>query len=255
MKPAIVGTALLSGVLGGGVGAATTAMTLGSPAAKAEERQKPSAPEVEADEAEGQSLNGAADDYAGVAVRMKSLERRVSLLTAALAKAGGPRPVDGANGDGNTPPEDALGEGGVADVASPVFHAAVRDILDQVDEEKRSERDARRAEFMERATNQWTDWLGSELRLTEDQKQDVAEVVRAHHDAMRALWERPEEERPTSRREWREQRNGLREQAEKKLREVLTPAQAASYEKLDEDDRLGGFRGGGGGGRSRGRNR
>src|SRR6187402_3190479 len=107
----VVGT--LAGLVGGIIGALVTLVV--QPARVVQ-------PEAAAAEETDASAEDGAPSDEGMARRLESLERRLSLLTLAAARANG-EAAEAAPADGATPPSQA-------DVADPVFEAAVLDILD-----------------------------------------------------------------------------------------------------------------------------
>jgi hypothetical protein len=166
-----------------------------------------------------------------------SLERERRVTRAALARSLGQ--------DGAEPSAD----GGVAapTIDDPVFETAVRDIMEQIDEERQTERRARWEERRKQAADRWAGWLGGELGLNDDQKRKVAEVVQDYFKRMQEM--RNSDAGPMSRSERREQSQALRTESEKKLGQVLDPSQMEKYRGLDDDQKIGfGF----GGGRRRG---
>lgn len=230
MKPSsswllVVASAVVGGAVGSGVTLALRRPEAPKREAPASERRAPSVAEAEP-----------ADEDDALSQRLRSLERRVSLLTAALSKTGAAVPPpdgqQGANAGEGAPAEDP------ADVASPVFEAAVRDILDRVDDERRQERQERRGVFIEQGSHEISDRLGEKLGLSDDQRQKVAEIVKQTFESMGALRELPPEERPKTPAEWRERREAQRKKTDEALARVLTPAQMESYRALPEDDQI-----------------
>jgi hypothetical protein len=224
---------LASAIVGGAVGTAGTLAVRGKPAPEAkrelvrdepgERHVAPAAPASAADDSAENDLR----------VRVRSLEQRVSLLTAALAK-NGLEPPRGA-GEGAEAAEDA-------DVASPVFEAAVRDILDRVDDEQREERQARRGARMEEGAREISAELAAKLGLSAEQQQKLQEITKAHFAAFAAMRDEAPENRPKTPEEWRERRNAQRTKTDEAVRALLTPEQMRAYEALPEDERLGGGR-------------
>ncbi len=215
---------LVSAVLGGAVG---SAVTLAVRRPEPPKREPPAAARAEREVAPAEP-----EDAEDLSPRLRSLERRVSLLTAALAKGGTALPAEG------KPGEPAPADGATEDVASPVFEAAVRDILDRVDEERREERQNRRGAFVDQSANEVGDRLGDKLGLTEDQRAKVADIVKQSYEAMGALRDVPAEQRPKTPAEWRERRDAQKRRVDEGLREVLTPAQMQTYEQLPEEEQI-----------------
>ncbi len=221
---------LVSAIVGGAVGAAGTLALRGQPAPepkreaevaseKEEQRVAPSAPAVAIDKPAENDLR----------VRVRSLEQRVSLLTAALAKNGLETPR-GAGEEGDAAEE--------ADVASPVFEAAVRDILDRVDDERREERQTRRGARAEEGAREISADLGAKLGLSSEQQLKLQEITKQHFAALAAMRD-DAENRPKTMEEWRARRDAQRKQTDDALHQLLTPEQMRAYEALPEDERIG----------------
>jgi hypothetical protein len=139
--------------------------------------------------------------------------------------------------------EDEAGEAGevpMKTVDDPVFEAAVRDVMDQVDYERDAERDARREERRSEWSSRWVSSMGDQLGLRDDQRERVLDVIQDHFNALTQLREKSPEERPVLRSEWRAQMNELSGKAEKELFEVLDSSQKQKYEELDDGDKIGG---------------
>ena len=129
-------------------------------------------------------------------------------------------------------------------VDDPVFEAAVRDVLDQIETERTLERKERRTERMRAAADRVFERLAPELSLNEGQKQKVLAILREHFESM-------VEDRPadggfagSGRERMRERRAKL----DQKLGEVLSEPQLKRMRELQESGELPGF-----GGRGRGR--
>jgi hypothetical protein len=171
--------------------------------------------------------------------RLASMERRISLLTAALAR--GQSAAEPADDSAEPSPREA-------DVADPVFEAAVLDIMDRERERADGERETRRSELRTQRITRLSQSLKTNLDLDDGQEARVAELVTAHFDALRALRSDDNPERPVTPREWREKAAEFEQSLQKNLAQVLTPKQMAAYQALDPEDQIGmGF------GRPRGR--
>jgi hypothetical protein len=168
----------------------------------------------------------------GDAGRIASLERRLSLLTAAYSKLAGDHAEPGAE------PMPSQ-----ADVADPVFEAAVLDILDREKERQATERAERRAELQKERSERRAADLSTRLGLNANQTRDLTALMKDHLDAITKL--RDGENPPQTRAEWRERVDALTRDSEQKLNSIFTPAQLAEYQKLDSDEKLGGGRGSG----------
>lgn len=227
--------------VGGGVVGSAATLAWAEPRDTTAETPTSEAETDEGDQAKPHASTS--DDVERLAARVRSLEKRVSLLTIAIGNA---RPT-GNSDDGLGDGQDAPGTAPAADVADPVFEAAVRDIMDRAGEEREAERQERRTQLRRQIATRWSEELATELQLTDAQKSKVVEIVNAHFEAMRAMRDAPPQERPVTRREWRTKMQQMRQQSESKLREILSPGQYEQYQQLDEGDRLGGgFRGRGG---------
>jgi hypothetical protein len=146
------------------------------------------------------------------------------------------------------------GDGGAAPatIDDPVFDTAVRDIMSQVNEERREERRARWEERRKQTADRWAGWLSGELGLSDAQKQKVAAIVQDYFKRMQEQMWNPDAGAMT-RSERRDSMRSLRADSEKKLGQVLDPQQMDKYDALDDDQKIGfGFGGGrrprGGGG-------
>jgi hypothetical protein len=225
----LVGALALAAILGGGVGGfvANRMAKADAPATKEHSRSYKDVPE---DSDEGAEDEGDPEVEA-LRGRLASLERRVSLLTAALAR-GQAAPADG-EADADKDPRNA-------DVADPVFEAAVLDIVDRERERSDGERDAARAEQRAQRTARVSENLAGTLGLDEQQRVKVAEVITAHFDALRALRSDDNPERPVTPREWREKAAQIEQQLQENLKGVLSSQQLAAYQALEPDDQIGG---------------
>ncbi|MBK8994699.1 MAG: hypothetical protein IPM35_02965 [Myxococcales bacterium] len=220
--------AVVAALIGGVAGGAVVRMTTRTPGPATSAAREP----------------GAAPDTSDLEKRVAELERNSSRAdrtrrierAAAQAAPAGDEPA-AAPGSGRPSIDD------------PVFETAVRDIIDQIAEERREERDARRTDRQKRLAESYAGELGTELGLSDVQKQKVAEVVQQYFEDLRAM--RESDAGPGSRDDWRERARAERQKAEGKLAQVLDPAQMEKYKALDDDKKLGA---GGGGRRGRQRN-
>jgi hypothetical protein len=166
--------------------------------------------------------------------RVEALERSVSVLrrdsrAARVVAAYGAALAD----DGDD--ADAAPSGSVVD--DPVFEAAVRDVIEQIDTQRQSERRAARQERRQLAAKRWTDQLARDVRLNEAQKAKVAEIVVSFFESLREL--READGGPATRDEWRAHMTRLREQGEQRLAQVLDHRQMEQYRTLGDERRLG----------------
>lgn len=224
LPPAAV--AVVAALIGGGAGGAVARLTAKAPTPAASASREP----------------GAAPDTSDLEKRITTLEqnaaksersRRVERAAAAAAPSG-----DDPGGAAPAP--------GKPHIDDPVFDTAVRDIIDQVSEERREEREARQTDRRKRMAEAWTQEIAGELGLSDAQKQKVADIVREYFDSLRALRD-SDAGPPASRAQWRERARAEREKAEKKLGQTLDAGQMEKYKGLDDDKKLG--MGGGGRGR------
>lgn len=221
-----LGVGLLGGLLGGGIVRVTT------PAPK---------PPRTVASAEPESASNADDRIAQLEKSVATLERERKLLRLATAYGS----AVGAAEDAGAPASSVVDD--------PVFQAAVRDVMDQRETEKRDERKTERDERRKKAAERWTNGLGTTLGLTDAQKQKVAAAVAGYFEDMRAL--RESDNPPNSPSEWRQRMDELKKKREGELAQALTPEQKQKYDALEDDDKLGagfgrrrGRRGGGGNG-------
>lgn len=234
----LAGALALAAVLGGAVSGfvVTRFGHAEAPRAAKETKDSRRAPPQDPDEEAEEEGDSEVEALRG---RLASLERRVSLLTAALAR-GQEAQADGEEEAGTNPRS--------ADVADPVFEAAVLDIVDRERERSDGEREARRAAQRTQRTARVSETLAGKLGLEEPQKVKVAELISAHFDALRALRSDDNPERPVTPREWREKAAAIEQELQENLKGVLSSQQLAAYQALDPDDQIGsGF------GRPRGR--
>lgn len=193
------------------------------------------APRPQSARAEGsfEPLDTEPDEIGPLSARIRSLEQKVSLLTAALGAArGDPSPGD------TEPASDLHG----ADVADPVFEAAVRDILDRVDDERREERTERTQRRVQHGARNVTDRLTAELGLTEQQQQELFEIFKAHYENLANLRDQDAPDAPSTPGEWRARMAEIRRTTDTKLEETLAPAQVEKYRNLDTSEFFGGRR-------------
>jgi hypothetical protein len=184
----------------------------------------------------------AAADYAE---DVRDLAAKVAALDAAVARLEQQRRTAGVSptvGAAARPSTDAPAKGALTD--DPVFEAAVRDVMEKMQQERAKERDDRR----EAAAQRWADQLGDKLALTDAQKagvlgvaQDLLQKLRDLRDADPGAPQGPG---------WREQRAALVAQGEQRLGELLSSRQMATYKDspdLHLDAVLRAARGGRGG--------
>lgn len=172
----------------------------------------------------------------GDAERVAALERKVATLQRQIAtrqrlEAYAEQLRDGEGGatrDADAPP---------ADPEDPVFELAVRNVIDKANYERERERDVRREERREERVLRQVDYLADKLGLDDTQVARVEEVLTLQTEAFAEL--RDSDERPVTRREWREQARAIRDETTSKLAEVLSEEQMAGYAKLQEEEGFG----------------
>lgn len=203
-----------------------------------------SAPEREAKARSATTAEAEPADTSAIAKKVERLESAVATLErerrmtrAALAR-GMQLGDDGDTADAGAKPSA---------IDDPVFETAVRDILEQREDERREERRARMQERRKQAAERWSSWLGTEVGLSDAQKQKVAAIVQGYFEDMQSL--RFSDGGELSWRDRREKAREARAKSEAKLGQVLDPRQLEKYNSLDDEQKIGfGF----GGGRRRG---
>jgi hypothetical protein len=148
---------------------------------------------------------------------------RVRVLPPALASASDPAPA---------PSQDEP-----VRIDSPVFEAAVLDIIERSDDARDAERAVVRDEVRRRRDKYWTDELTMRLGLTPAQTERLSAIqaqltkdldrVRSETADGRAL-----------RESRRAARHAVRQRADEQLRGVFTRQQVAAYEALDDKLKL-----------------
>lgn len=123
-------------------------------------------------------------------------------------------------------------------VDDPVFEAAVRDVVQRVEEEHVSEHEAKLAELRQTAATRWASALVEKLHLNDQQQAKLAAIAHDFYDHVRDALATPDGGATPSFGDQRAKVRALREQSEQKLGQVLDPSQLASYEQLDEDEKL-----------------
>lgn len=123
-------------------------------------------------------------------------------------------------------------------VDDPVFEAAVRDVVQRVEEEHASEHEATLAEQRQVAATRWASSLVDKLHLNEQQQARIAAIAREFYDHARDALAAPDGGAALSFGDQRAKVRTLRNESEQRLGQVLDPSQLASYEKLDDDDKL-----------------
>lgn len=200
----VLGAALLAGAAGGFVGRAM------APAAKASPAASSARPEA------------AAADTAALARRVEQLEQQAARLDRARTAERAP------TGRGPAPGGEAR-----PIVDDPVFEAAVRDVMDRLEEERRGERQTKREERQAQSAERWSQALGEKLGLSDAQKQKLAEIAQELSRQLRELRD-SDAGSPTD-----ERVRELRARGEARVAQVLDPRQMEKYGALDPGEKLG----------------
>ncbi|HXS16665.1 MAG TPA: hypothetical protein VN764_05735 [Polyangiaceae bacterium] len=174
------------------------------------------------------------EEVSALRERLRKLENRLSLVTAALQKGKGSvdEPTSAETGaEGDRP--------SATDVADPVFEAAVLDILDRdrtrKDEEKVTWQKQLQAERGKRYAGELVDKLG----LSSTQQTEIAKIVEGHFEQLRAMRSDESPEQPTTRKEWRAARDKMNQALDDQLKAVMSADQFEKYQALDPDDQIG----------------
>jgi hypothetical protein len=173
--------------------------------------------------------------------RLAALERR--MVQVEMRRSFRPAtPAGGTPAAPNPPPPTAAQADPRADapaaVDDPVFEAAVRDVVQRVEDERDNERQVAREEQRQAAAQRWATELTEKLGLREDQKGKLLTLAREFYDQLREVFRGdagaglPPEDR-------REKVRALRQQYDEKLGGVLDHAQLGEYQKLDDSLKLG----------------
>lgn len=220
---ALLGPAL--GAVVGGVAAALVTVALLGPDEK--EKRQPATAGIEAEDDPELDDEPSSSELEERVIRLEqavgSLARR-AVSTPAAAGAGQP---------------DGAAEQPIVD--DPVFEAAVRDVVDRLEEERNTDRELRRAERRKQRAERWAANLADKLRLSEQQRAAISAINQRFQDQFRqaARGDGGFLDRDARRARFAE----LRTQAEAELARVLDGSQLQSYRELPEKEQLGGRRG------------
>ena len=135
--------------------------------------------------------------------------------------------------------QGGLPTGDPTDVADPVFEAAVLDIVDRENERKKSEGKAWRKQLQTETSKRYASELTESLQLSHDQQEQVAAVVADYFERLAALRDQDAPSRPATRLEWRAAHERVNQSIDERLSNILSPAQLASYEALEPEQKLG----------------
>lgn len=167
-----------------------------------------------------------------LADRLRTVEHRIALLTAAMQKSD-------VKDDSDDHDVVDLKTGDSTDVADPVFEAAVLDIVDRERERKDEEQVVWRKKLQDERGRRLAGELTSSLQLNPQQETEIAQAVADYFDQMRVLRDSESPDQPVTRKERREQRDKMNQAADEKLKQILSPEQFQKYETLDPDEQLG----------------
>jgi hypothetical protein len=166
--------------------------------------------------------------------RIQRLERLVKLLQQRQAaqaqldaKETRPRASDGPDDEGE-PNRVTL------NAADPRFEQAVRTIIDKAQGEQEEKHTDRREDRRDKRVTRKVDYLVDKLELSTEQQEKVDTIFFTQAEAMRALF--GGDDRPVTRKQFRERMAAVREETKKRLLEVLSASQKTSYEQLEQDE-------------------
>jgi hypothetical protein len=210
---------VLGGVLGGLAGAAFVLLVTQKEAVLAREAVAQLRAEMQTRlAAVDRSLDAVDPAHPGGLQGADALAPRVRVLPPVPVSAGDPSP--------SAAPEELR-------IDSPVFEAAVLDIIERADDARGAERAVARDEVRRRRDKYWTDELTMRLGLTPAQTERLSAIqaqltkdldrVRSETADGRAL-----------RESRRAARYAVRQRADEQLRGVFTRQQVAAYEALDD---------------------
>jgi hypothetical protein len=234
---------ILSGVLGGAVGAATVAALDRSNGAASMKKESAAQDSYDEDAERGEGSSDASDRIARLEAELRTLQRSTK-TNRALEEYSAALKKKRASQDAGEPDDDLAP---VVDGEDPTFELAVRTVLDRVEWEKQEERrvteDRRRDERAERQT----ELLAGRLGLTGAQRPRLQGILVEQMDSFRGLRSGDAGvPRPGTRSEWREQVDKIRTETEHKLGEVLDDEQMKRYKEWVAEEgwgRAGGRRG------------
>jgi hypothetical protein len=168
------------------------------------------------------------------AVRALEQRRTVQSNLTAVARAA----TDSADAS-NGAAAPATNTGAMVD--DPLFEAAVRDIFARAEEDRRNERSVLREERFRTRADKYATRLETRLALTPEQKAKIAEITVAHWEALERRSRNESGTPPLTPEVRRDHALRMREEAERKLSQVLDARQMAEYERLGEKMKIGGL--------------
>lgn len=199
--------ALLALIAVVGAGALWLAQATDTPAA---------APRAEARADDGTPSESDADEQ--LRRRIASLEARVTRLEVRERLGAGAPTLESEEDDDAHPVDD------------PVFEAAVRDVVDQVEGEQQAARRARQQRRMKAWTGETADEIAEVLELDDAQRARVQKVMQEHVEKIMELRDRPIPDGGSLRGRYRNARAALDAQID----QILTPAQKRTADELRE---------------------
>ncbi len=210
---AVFGLGLVGGAIGGAGGARVWAP-----------------PPERADDADPIS----AEEFDDLADRVTALERR-PLEQRVVVQYEDEEPIDLA-GDSVAPSD----EQSPTDVDDPVFEAAVADVIERVQSERRTRKDARRAERRQVVATEWSSQMVEPLNLTTEQRSRFEQLALEYMEQVRAA-RRPDPQEDGTPVPWQERRkrvDDLGGQYAKRLAEILDYSQMEAYRALEPEQQL-----------------
>ncbi len=142
--------------------------------------------------------------------------------------------------------EDPDGEGRVTLSASdPKFKHAVRTLIDQAKHDAESEEQERREDWNERRIERQVDELATSLELSDEQADEVETILFDQSDQFQKMFRG--DERPVTRKEWRDSMEKMRKATRDKLAKILDASQLEKWDEEQANQWGGGFGRGRGG--------
>lgn len=123
-------------------------------------------------------------------------------------------------------------------VGSPLFEAAVLDIIDRSDDARDAERAAAREEMRRRREKYWADELTMRLGLTPAQTERLLVIQAELTRTLDGVRRETADGRSVPREQRRTARQAARQHADDQLRAVFTRQQVIAYEALDDKLKL-----------------
>lgn len=223
--------ALCAGVVGGVAGGWL------SHSAFSREPSRPSSARgmvAQAEAREAAAEEDTSDEESALKERLRKLEHRLSLVTAALqkSKGGADEPFTEETGSESERPS-------ATDVADPVFEAAVLDIVDRDRERKDEEKATWQKQLHAERGKRYAGELVDKLALSSAQQAEIAKIVEDHFEQLRAMRNDESPEQPSTRKEWRAARDKMNQALDDQLKAVMSADQFEKYQALDPDDQIG----------------